>query len=241
MVLNRRSIIRRTTAALGAAALLTTGVVPAATAQELPQIPANQLPAIPGDISMPAPEIASAVEAIINQPGVPEEIRSGLGRAIGLITGEGGGEPGWQLPDDAPATSDFPLPMAAEKCIGGEGRSFGLTTSVPGPAALPLPGIPRHQLGYIFTALGVQGLAKEQNVEMRVHWVNITSGKYGTTALEDTGINRDSEDKLGTVNGTADTGSGIIVSAIEGGITADEENGPVDCNYTPSAGVTQVK
>lgn len=242
MVSNRRTITRRIAATLGAAALLTAGLAPASIAQPalpgLPTLPTSNditLPQPPSSSDLPADEIAKAVEAITSQPGVPDEIKSAMERAVGFIRGDG--EPGWEEPENPPATTDFFVPTAAEKCINGEGRSFGLATSVPGPAPLPLPGVPAHQIGFVFTGLGTSGVYNNQS-HMNVHWVNITNGRYGTTPLTYNGINEDSH---GTVNGVADTGSGIIVALLEGGFTADESNGPVDCNYTPTAGVMQVK
>lgn len=226
MVSNRRTNIRRIAAAVGTAALLSAGMTPAANAQSLP-----------APLQPTADQIAAQVEQIINQPGVPEEVKSALGKAIGFITGKSDGEPGWEQPENAPATTDFFIPSAAEKCINGEGRSFGLATSVPGPAPLPLPGVPAHQLGYIFTGLGTSGVYENQS-NMKVHWVNIANGQYGTTPLTYNGINADSH---GTVNGVANTGSGIVVSLLEGGFTANEETGPSQCNYTPTAGIMQVR
>ena len=112
-----------------------------------------------------------------------------------------------------------------------------MATSFPGPQELPLPGVPAGQTGYIFTGLGTSGVYDGQS-NMKVHWVNITNGKYGTTPLTYNGVNPDGP---GTVNGVADTGSGIVVSVVEGGFTADEESGPAECNYTPSATYTVVQ
>ena len=239
MVSNRRTNIRRIAAALGTAALLSAGLAPASIAQPtLPGLPTpdyGSIPQAPGSADLPSDEIAAAIEQITSQEAVPEEIRSALERVSDFLTGEG--EPGWEQPDDAPTTSDFPLPTVAENCINGEGRSFGMATSVPGPAALPLPGVPAHQVGYIFTGLGTEGVYKGQS-NMKVHWVNIANGKYGTTPLTYNGINEGSH---GTVNGVADTGSGIVIAALEGGFTTNGENGPSECNYTPTATYTAVK
>ncbi|MFC3848698.1 hypothetical protein ACFORJ_00745 [Corynebacterium hansenii] len=236
MVSNRRTFIRRTAAALGTAALLSAGLAPASIAQ--PALPApnyGSIPQAPSSADLPADEIAAAIERITSQPNVPEDLRSALERVSGFLTGSG--EPGWEQPSDSPSTSDFPLPTVAEKCINGEGRSFGLATSVPGPAPLPLPGVPAHQVGYIFTGLGTKGVYNGQS-NMKVHWVNIANGKFGTTPLTYNGINEGSH---GTVNGVADTGSGIVIAALQGGFTADEESGPTECNYTPTATYTVVE
>lgn len=45
------------------------------------------------------------------------------------------------------------------ECIDGEKTAVGAATAVPGKADLPLPGIPAGELGFIFTALGTEGVA----------------------------------------------------------------------------------
>lgn len=238
MVSNRRTIIRRTAAALGGAALLSAGLAPAAIAQPGISTPnLGSIPQAPSSSDLPSDEIAAAIERITSQPGVPEEIGGALERVSNFLTGEGDGEPGWEQPGGDINKSDFPLPSIAQNCIDGEGNSVGMATSFPGPQELPLPGVPAGQTGYIFTGLGTSGVYDGQS-NMKVHWVNITSGKYGTTPLTYNGVNPDGP---GTVNGVADTGSGIVVSVVEGGFTADEESGPAECNYTPSATYTVVQ
>lgn len=227
MVSTGRSFFRRTAAALGAAALLTAGVTPAASAS-----PSLDF------LNGASPDLYGTARDIINSPGVPEEISSVLNKGIDFLTGEGEGEPGFLIPDNAPATNQFLLPTIATNCIGGEGNSFGLATSVPGPAALPLPGVPADQLGFIFTGLGTKQLAKQQNTEMNVYWVNVANGRYGKTTLTNNGIN--AESGPGAVNGVADTGKGVVLAVMQGGITTAEEPGATNCEYTPTAGVFPV-
>lgn len=231
MAITRRTILRRTAAALGAAALLT-GAAPVAGAA--PAVP--EMPAAPFDqFGRPTPEFEARARAIIESEAMPEEIGELLGKGLDFLAGTG--EPGIDIPENGPAISQFYLPTAAEKCINGEGRSIGLATAVPGPAALPLPGVGADQTGFIFTGLGTGGVAEEQNTEMKVHWLNVANAKHGSTPLTYTGINADGP---GTVNGTADTGKGLVLAVLEGGFTADEEVGPVDCNYTPTVAVIKV-
>lgn len=223
MVSTGRSFLRRAAAALGATAILTAGI--AAPASAAPANPAQQ-------------DFYNNARQMINSPGVPPEISGVLNKGLDFLTGEGGGEPGFNIPDQAPQTNQFLLPTIAEKCIGGEGRSFGLATSVPGPAPLPLPGVPADQLGFIFTGLGTKQLAKQQNTEMNVYWINVANGKYGKTTLTNNGIN--AQKGPGAVNGTANTGKGLVFAVMQGGITTAESSGPTNCNYTPTAGVFPV-
>ncbi|MCQ9167412.1 hypothetical protein HMPREF2787_04725 [Corynebacterium sp. HMSC061H03] len=227
MVSTGRSFLRRAAATLGAAAILTAGMTPAASAS----------PSL-DSLNIASPNLYGNARDIINSPGVPEEISSALNKGIDFLTGEGEGEPGFKVPEGAPKTNQFLLPTVADKCIGGEGRSFGLATTVPGPADLPLPGVPENQLGFIFTGLGTKQLAKQQDTEMNVYWVNVANGKYGKTTLENNGIN--AEEGPGAVNGTADTGKGVVIAVMQGGITTQEESGATNCNYTPTAGVFPV-
>ena len=164
MVSNRRTIIRRTAAALGGAALLSAALAPAAIAQ--PGIPTPNLgsiPQAPSSSDLPSDEIAAAIERITSQPGVPEEIGGALERVSNFLTGEGDGEPGWEQPGGDINKSDFPLPSIAQNCIDGEGNSIGMATSFPGPQELPLPGVPAGQTGYIFTGLAQTGGANALN------------------------------------------------------------------------------
>ncbi|MBV7295040.1 hypothetical protein KRX51_03795 [Corynebacterium sp. TAE3-ERU12] len=230
MASNRRSNIRRVAAALGTAALLTGGAVPAATAAP------SSSDIFPFDqFGRPNPWFEENAREAINNPAVPEEVKAALNKALDFLAGEG--EPGIDIPTPGPEIQQFLPPTAAEKCINGEGRSFGLATSVPGPAGLPLPGVGPEQTAFVFTGLGTAGVAKEQRTEMNVHWFNLANARYGTTQLKYTGINPDGP---GTVNGTADTGKGLVLAALEGGFTSAESVGPVDCEYTPTFALIRV-
>ena len=220
MVSINRSTLRRAAAALGATALLSAALTPAATAQENP---------------------LDAARNIINQPGVPTEISDALNKGIGLINGLGnkGGDKkgGWEIPEDAPETNQFWVPTVSTKCINGATPSFGLATTVPGPAPLPLPGVGDGELGVIFTGLGTKGVAKQQNTEMKVYWVNVANGTYGADKLTYNNINPEGP---GTINTNVKTGKGLVVAVLQGGFTADEASGPSDCNYSPTAGIFPV-
>jgi hypothetical protein len=125
----------------------------------------------------------------------------------------------------------------AQNCIGGAESAVGTTSAVPGPAALPLPGVGAGQISFVFTALGTGRVADQQDQPMAVHWVNINDGRIGSTPLTFTGINPDGP---GTVNGTADTGPGTVLAILDGGITTDEPSGPANCAFSPTVGLINV-
>lgn len=220
MVSITRSTLRRAAAALGATALLSAAITPAASAQENP---------------------LDAARNIINQPGVPTEISDAINKGTGLISGltDSNGEKkgGWEIPEDAPKTVQFWVPTVSPKCINGSSPSFGLATTVPGPATLPVPGVGEGELGVIFTGLGTKGVAKEQRTEMKVYWVNVANGTYGADKLTYNNINPEGP---GTINTNVKTGKGLVVAVLQGGFTADEASGPSDCNYSPTAGIFPV-
>lgn len=225
VALKRRSIIRRVGASVGAAALLTGVLAPAANAYPL------------NELGQPTPEFRAQVEAVLDSGIVPEDAASTIEAALGFLAGDG--EPGIDIPQDGTEIAQFVPPMVAQNCANGVDNSYGLATSVPGPEELPLYPYPpgEGQTGFIFTGIGTQALAENQQTEMTVHWINPLEFSYGSTTLEDNGLNPDGP---GTVNGVGDTGTGLIFAVIEGGITAAEEVGDVNCQYTPSAAVIPV-
>nr|WP_240393887.1 hypothetical protein [Corynebacterium lactis] len=185
-----------------------------------------------------SPNLYGTLRTMVNSPNVPEDVKEKLNKGIDFLTGEGQGKPGFLVPENAPKINQFLVPTMADKCIGGESRSIGLATSVPGPSPLPLPGVPADQLGFIFTGLGTKPLAKQQSTEMNVYWINIANARVGKTTLTNNGIN--AESGPAAVNATADTGKGLVFAVLSGGITVDEKDGPVNCNYTPTAGIFPV-
>ena len=225
---------RRLTAALLAAATalaVPMAMTPSASAQNLPVFPAAPV----DNLGRPSPEILNQLENFANQPGMPEEVSGTLLRVISFFRGDG--EPGVDLPENGPVFTQFGWPTVATNCIGGTSNAVGTAIAVPGPAALPLPGVGAGQTGFIFTALGTGPAAANQSTAMQVHWLNVANGRMGQTPLTPTGINADGP---GTVNGFADTGSGPVVAVLSGGITTDEESGPANCEFAPTVGLTQV-
>lgn len=227
-----RKTARRAAVVAGAATLLSGLAAPAAVANPLES----------GSDAIPA-DYAEQVQSVLDRAGIPADIREKLESGLKSITsgssagkdetGEGEG----LIPENGPKINQF-LPMISPKCINGETPSLGLATSIPGPAHLPVPGIPSGQSGFVFTGMGTQGLAETQELTMKVHWINPLDGKWGTTVLDRTDLNPDGP---GTVWGVGETGSGLVLAVIEGGITAAEQSGPANCTYSPSAAVIPVK
>lgn len=73
---------------------------------------------------------------------------------------------------------------------------------------------------------------------MTVQWANLSNFTHGTTTLSNTGINPDGPS---TISGVADTGRGIIVASMSGGLTTSTENGSANCNFIPTAVVFDVR
>lgn len=232
MASNRRSIIARVGATVGATALLTGVLAPSAGAYPL------------NNLGQPTPEFRAQVEAVLDSGAVPEDVAPLIEAALGFLAGDG--EPGTDIPQDDIELAQFLPPMISQGCPSEDDTSFGMATSVPGPEELPMYPYPPGdgQTGFIFTGLGSGSLADEQQAEMTVHWINPLQFSYGSTTLEDHGLNPDGP---GTVNGVGDTGNGLIFAVMEGGITTEVTGddgetvtGDVTCTYTPSAAVIPV-
>ncbi|WP_241734097.1 Rv1157c family protein, partial [Dietzia natronolimnaea] len=155
------------------------------------------------ELGRPTEPVLQAIENLSEQQWIPEETRGTIARLVGFFRGSG--EPGTPLPENGPVIAQFAYPTIMQNCIDGEQTAVGAATAVPGPAGLPLPGIPGGHLGFIFTALGTEGVAPQQVQPMTVDWFNINNGRRGTTVLSYNGINAGGP---ATLNGVADTGPG---------------------------------
>ncbi|MGO1948020.1 MAG: Rv1157c family protein [Mycobacteriaceae bacterium] len=227
---------RAALAALTAASVATgTALAAAPAAQAQPALPG--LPALPIDeLGRPNPEILAQIENFANSPQVPDDIGDTLMRVVGFFRGDG--EPGVPLPENGPGFTQFGWPAPSTGCVGSDGTPIGMGMGVPGPADLPLPGVPGGHTSFVFTALGTGPLSENQGNGMRVHWVNIDNGRTGQTPLKNGGINAEGP---GTVNGLANTGRGNVVAVLEGAVSTDEDSGRVSCSYIPTAGVFNVR
>ena len=215
------------TLGLGAVAALAVGLATPATAG------AQSL----DELGRPTEPVLQAIENLSEQQWIPESTRGTIARAVGFFRGTG--EPGTPLPENGPIIAQFAYPTIMDKCIGGEETAVGAATAIPGPADLPLPGIDPGKLGFIFTALGTEGVAAQQAQPMTVDWLNINNGRRGTTVLTYNGIN---EGGPATVNGVADTGPGQVLMLLQGGVTTNlEDGGTSNCVAFPTVGTAFVK
>lgn len=226
--------VRRAAVAALAAVSLAGGTALAAApaAQALPGLP----PAPIDHLGRPNEQILKEIENFAKSPRVPDDIGDTLMRVVGFFRGDG--EPGVAMPEDGPAFTQFGWPAPSTGCQGSDGSPIGMGMGVPGPADLPLPGVPRGHIDFVFTALGTGPVSERQANGMRVHWVNINNGRTGQTPLRFNGINADGP---GTVNGQANTGGGTVVALLEGGVSTDEDSGRVSCDYIPTVGVFNVR
>jgi hypothetical protein len=208
---------------------------PAAHSAPAPALPG--LPPLPIDnLGRPTPELLQQIEDFANRPEVPENVSGILKRVVGFFRGDG--EPGVGIPENGPGFTQFGWPTLAQNCIGGTSNAVGMAMGVPGPAPLPLPGVPAGHVSFVFTALGTGTVAEQQNTGMRVHWVNINNGRVGQTPLGYGGINPEGP---ATINGLADTGPGHVLALLEGGVTTDEEGTQGNCTFLPTAGIFNVR
>ena len=226
MAISRRA--SRAIAALSTAIALS---VPATIA------PASSAPMGSVDhLGRPAPHVLAQIENVADNPATPEQLKPVLKKLVGFFRGDG--EPGVEVPENAPNFVQFGWPTIAGSCIDGKNNAVGTAMGVPGPASLPLPGVGKGEINFVFTALGTGTVAKRQTTQMNVHWININNGRLGSTKLGYNGINPEGP---ATVNGAAKTGSGTVVALLEGGVTTNNDNGPSNCNFLPTASIINVR
>lgn len=188
--------------------------------------------------SLNTPEVTGSLEQVAGNEALPEQVRSGAERALGFLRGDGEpDEDGVQVPDNAPHTVEFLFPTVMNACIDGQQNAVGLATAVPGPAPLPVPGVPEHQVAFIFTALGTGPVAEHQAEPLVVDWFNPANGRRGSTELVNMGINPDGPT---TVAGIADTGAGQVLAVLRGGVTTAFEDGTANCRVSPTVGIIPV-
>ncbi|AZA13210.1 hypothetical protein ACFPVT_00565 [Corynebacterium choanae] len=186
-------------------------------------------------LGRPTPEVLAQIRAAAALPGVPQSTRTKLLAAADFFAGTGEGGP--PLPENAPQFTQFGWPTAADRCIGGELTSIGTAIAVPGPASLPLPGVAPGHTAFVFTALGTAAAATDQTGGMRVHWINLNTGKIGSTPLRNTGVNPQGP---ATVVADAATGSGRVIAIVDGPVITQDGQQTTRCHYFPSIGMVTV-
>lgn len=223
------AISRRTSRAV---ASITTAIALAVPTLFAPATAASPL----DELGRPNEQILTQMENLAENPATPEKLQPILKRLVGFFRGDG--EPGVDIPQNGPVFTQFGWPTIAGSCIDGKNNAVGTAAAVPGPAALPLPGVGRGEVNFVFTALGTGTVAQRQTTQMNVQWVNINNGRMGTTRLGYNGINPEGP---ATVNGAAKTGSGTVLAVVTGGVTTNNDNGPSNCNFLPTAAIIPVR
>src|SRR5699024_8785105 len=138
-------------------------------------------------LGRPTEPVLQAMENLGEQQWIPEDTRGTIARLVGFFRGPG--DPGTPLPENGPGLAQLP-----------------------GPAELPVPGVPHGPLGSVLPAPGPEGVAARQAQPMPVDRLNIHGGRRGSTPLTDSGITAGGP---ATVTGLADTGAGQVLTLLQ--------------------------
>src|SRR5699024_10738707 len=188
-------------------------------------------------LGRPTEPVLQAMENLGEQQWIPEDTRGTIARLVGFFRGTG--EPGTPIPENGPGLAQFAYPTIMQNCIGAEETAVGAATAIPGPADLPVPGVPHGQLGFVFTALGTEGVAEHQAQPMTVEWLNINNGRRGTAPPTSTARNAGGPRP---VTGVAATRPGEILMRRQGGATTTPESaGTAACAAAPPGGTAFVQ
>ncbi len=210
------------------------GVVPGAVAHLAPGVdPAHAAGPAPESAPLAAPAPASAPEAAPAPQAAPAPAPTPEA-APAPAPAPAAAIPGPAPAADAPITQDFMYPSIGNGCLPDGGASIATAISVAGPAKIPAPGPAAGQTAYVFTAVGTSAPAAEQRLPLNVTWVNLTTGKSGTTTLKpQADINAAGPTTLTAI---VDTGSGSVMSTIFGQVTTVDRQ----CQFMPTIGSTVV-
>src|SRR5690606_36318251 len=151
----------------------------------------------------PNEQVRQQIQQALNQPWVPQEVKNIASQALGLIS-ETPAESEVAIPEDAPRIAQFFWPTRAENCINGNSSSVASAFAVPSHDALPLPGAGIKHSSCQRSALCVEGLATQLPSSVKVKWAKVTTLRYGTATLGNTGINPAGRP---TISGLADAGT----------------------------------
>jgi hypothetical protein len=216
----------------GTEAHLPQGIDPANAVGPAPD--AAPLAAVPAPEAAPAPAPAPAPDAVPAPEAAVAPAPDAVPAAATVPGPDGAPAPAPNFGPDAPTTQDFMYPSIGNGCASDGGNVLAAAISVAGPASIPKPGPVAGQTAYVFTAMGTPGPAAVQKLPLNVTWVNLTTGKSGTTTLKpQADINPAGPTTLTAI---ADTGSGSIMSTIFGQVTTTEKQ----CQFMPTIGSTVV-
>lgn len=212
------------------------GVVPGAEAHLAPGVdPAHAAGPAPEAAPLAAPALAPVPAAAPVEPlAAPAPAPAPEAAPAVAPAPEAAAVPAPAPAADAPITQDFMYPSIGNGCLSDGGASIATAISVAGPAKIPAPGPAAGQTAYVFTAVGTSAPAAEQRLPLNVTWVNLTTGKSGTTTLKpQADINAAGPTTLTAI---VDTGSGSVMSTIFGQVTTVDKQ----CQFMPTIGSTVV-
>ncbi|OBJ33069.1 hypothetical protein [Mycobacterium colombiense] len=212
---------------------LPAGIDPAHAAGPAPAAaPAAPGPAQPANVPAAAPVPAPPAPAAAPPAPAPAPEAAAPAPAPAPDAAPAAAAPGFG--PDTPPTQDFMYPSIGSNCLADGTSAIATALSVAGPAKIPAPGPGPGQTAYVFTAVGTPGPAEVQKLPLNVTWVNLTTGKSGTVALQPRpDINPEGPTTLSAI---VDTGSGSIMSTIFGQVTTKEKQ----CQFLPTIGSTVV-
>ncbi|MDO5097125.1 MAG: hypothetical protein Q4D85_00090 [Corynebacterium sp.] len=186
------------------------------------------------ELGRPRQQLLDQARHFATTTPLPDNLRATILAGVAFYEGSDKGSADVQLPENGPRFKQFYWPTVASKCINASMDSVGSGIAVPGPAEIPAPGAKPGETSFLFTALGTGKLAHS---DMKVHWFNMKTLKFGTTALGYNGINPEGP---ATVSGVAETGSGPIVAVMDGAIDTIEKESNAHCSFIPTAAFFEV-
>ncbi|WP_047263419.1 Rv1157c family protein [Corynebacterium mustelae] len=186
------------------------------------------------ELGRPRQQLLDQARHFATTTPLPDNLRATILAGVAFYEGSDKGNADVQLPENGPRFKQFYWPTVASKCINASMDSVGSGIAVPGPAAIPAPGAKPGETTFLFTALGTGKLAHS---DMKVHWFNMKTLKFGTTSLGYNGINPEGP---ATVSGVAETGNGPIVAVMDGAIDTIEKESNAHCSFIPTAAFFEV-
>lgn len=211
-----------------------------AVATPMPATKAHATESSVVDMLQPTPELLDLIERFAREQDLPDSVRTTLRQLIGFIRSSEGNadKPGIAIPENAPPVAQFGWPTLAPNCMAGTAQAMGTAVAIPGPATLPLPGVPSGHTSFIFTALGTGPATDKQSTAMRVNWINISTKVMGHTLLTRGLVNPEGP---GTLTGVAKTGTGTVLAVLSGGISTQERTSTMNCEFAPTIGLVNVR
>ncbi|MFM1726228.1 MULTISPECIES: hypothetical protein [Rhodococcus] len=187
----RRLAVRltATVAAAAAGAVVFSGTASAAPAPAAPP----SLQTLLGDLTRTVPLAQDLFGGILATPGVTEVIEGVTGQEVGTTTAQ-----------------DFLFPAPTFGCgVAGNPMTVTVASAQSGPN-FPIP--PWIERGHLRFQAVPAHLEIPKQSDLQVAWFNVNTLKSGVVPLDDTILN------VPTLSKTVDTGEGIVLAALFGGV-----------------------